>query len=121
MILAWQLSGFQASAQTNGALQAEAAPTEVAPTVAEMETFVRREWPYFRNAIKIMDVLAVEPKRVIGVPHTLCALGYDGHFFECATLVVYELPSGRPRSSLVRHYVERDDKGRLQGAVVVSL
>ena len=90
------------------------------PTVSEMETLVRSEWPYFRNRIRTDDGLAAEPERLTSVPHTLCQPAYDGHFFECATLVLYELPSGRTRSSLVRHNVERDGTGRLQTAIVIS-
>lgn len=115
ILLAWLLSGAPAWAQANRALQFRAGPT-----VAEIETFVRSEWPYFSNRIRTEDALAVEPKRMVSMPHTLCALGYDGRFFECATLVVYQSPSGRPRSSLVRHDVERDDDGRLHTAIVIS-
>jgi hypothetical protein len=55
---------------------------------------------------------------MISVPHTLCSRGYDGRFFKCATLIVYEMCNGRSRSSMVRHDVERDVEGRLQTAIV---
>lgn len=107
--LAWLLSASPASTHSS----------PITPTVSEMETFVRSEWPYFSNRIRTQDALAVEPKRLTSVPHTLCEPGYDGRFFECATLLVYELPSGRSRSSLVRHDVERDGEGLLHTAIVI--
>ena len=106
--LAWLLSASPAWTHSSPAT----------PTAPEIETFVRSDWPYFSNRIRAEDALAVEPKRLISVPHTLCEPGYDGRFFECATLVVYELPSGRSRSSLVRHDVERDEEGLLHTAIV---
>jgi hypothetical protein len=57
---------------------------------------------------------------MISVPHILCSRGYDGLFFKCVTLIVYEMPNGRSRSSLVRHEVERDVEGRLQTAIVTA-
>ena len=92
-------------------------PAEI--TSVEMEAFVRSAWPYFSSLIRTHDALEIEPKRVISVPHILCALGYDGRFFECATLVIYELSGGQSRSSLVRHDVERDSEGRLNTAIVI--
>lgn len=91
----------------------------VTPTVSEIETIVRTDWSYFSKRIRAEDALPVEPERMTSVPHTLCTLGYDGRFFECATLVVYELSSGRFRSSLVRHDVERDGEGLLHTAIVI--
>jgi len=106
--LAWLLSVSPASSHS---------PDD--PTVFEMETFVRSDWPYFSNRIRTEDTIAEEPKRLTSVPHTLCQRGYDVRFFECATLIVYELPNGRSRSSLVRHDVERDGAGLLRTAIVI--
>jgi hypothetical protein len=114
-IFAWALSVAPAWAQPKGELQ-----SGVAPTVSEIESFVRREWRYFSNRIRTDDALALEPKRMISVPHILCSRGYDRLFFKCATLIVYEMPNGRSRSSLVRHEVERDVEGRLQTAIVTA-
>jgi len=113
-ILGCLFSVYAVSAEPYGSPEAKAVPTS-----AEMEEYVRGAWLYLSTRIRTEDELAVTPARVINVPHTLCHPGYDGQFFECATLVVYELPNGHLRSSLVRHDVERDGKGRLQGAIVL--
>ncbi len=91
------------------------------PTIPEMQQFVAAHWAYFQDRIVEQDKTDQRPARLVEVPHTLCYLGYRDRHFNCATLVVWELPNGFARSTLVHHWVRREDDGGLGLALVTSL
>lgn len=99
--------------------QSQAQLMDAAPSSAELEVLVRGSWPSFASLIRRQDGLSVAPSQFKGLPQALCRMSEMKGAYECVSLVEYELPTGIKRSSLLRHHVDRDDKGRLSDVIVI--
>jgi len=98
--------------------QSPAQVMEGAPSSTELEVLIRGSWPSFAALIRRQDGLIVAPSQFRDLPQALCRGEMKGTY-ECVSLVEYELPTGIKSSSLLRHYVGRDDQGRLSDVIVV--
>jgi hypothetical protein len=92
---------------------------EDVPSPAELQVLVRGSWPSFAALIRRQDGLSVTPNQFKGLSQALCRRSEMKGAYECVSLVEYELPTGIKRSSLLRHNVDRDDKGRLSDVIVI--
>lgn len=87
-----------------------------APTTEEMDAFVRREWNFFGNRIRLQKALRVQPGSV-GVSDTRCAAQRRA-YFRCTSTIAYTVPGGVGRA-VVSHDVKRDRAGEWVNSVVV--
>lgn len=98
--------------------QSQAQHMEGAPSSAELEVLIRGSWPSFASLIRLQDGLSVAPSKFKSLPQALCRSEMKGTY-ECVSFIEYELPTGIKRSSLLRHHVNRDDKGRLSDVIFI--
>lgn len=91
-------------------------PLGPAPTTGEMDAFVRREWNFFGNRIRLQKALRVQPGSV-GVSDTRCAAQRRA-YFRCTSTIAYTVPGGVGRA-VVSHDVKRDRAGEWVNSVVV--
>ncbi|WP_374293569.1 hypothetical protein [Sphingomonas sp.] len=108
-------SAFLASSVT---ASAQARPADTAPTPAELRALVQSAWPNFARMISVEDRLVDPPKRLVRLPQSLCLKAWAGAY-NCASILEYELTNGRQRSLLLMHSVTRNERGKLEDAILV--
>jgi hypothetical protein len=89
-----------------------------APTAAELQQLVQGDWPSFARRIHQQDRVTEAPGSLTSLPQALCRTEIPGTY-ECVSLVEYRLSGGTQRSSLLRHHVSRDSRGRLLDSILI--